>query len=161
MKRLTLTLGLLALAATLAACSGASANPATPAAPAGSPSGDAVSVVAKDMKFTTPAVSAPAGKPFTVAFDNQDGAPHNIVISDPTGAKVFKGEIVTSQKVDYQVPALAAGSYSFLVRGPSRHEGHDHRPVTAGPATHRKPRPRPGLSASRERSAGVVRRLPA
>ena len=114
MKRLTLTLGLLALAATLAACSGASANPAAPAAPTGSPSGDAVSVVAKDVKFTTPAVSAPAGKPFTIAFDNQDSAPHNIAISDPTGTKVFKGEIVTSQKVDYQVPALAAGSYSFL-----------------------------------------------
>jgi plastocyanin len=27
---------------------------------------------------------------------------------------VFKGEIVTGQKVDYQVPALAAGSYSFV-----------------------------------------------
>jgi len=114
MKRLTLTLGLLALAATLAACSGASANPATPAAPAGSPSGDAVSVVAKDITFTTPAVSAPAGKAFTIAFDNQDGAPHNIVISDPTGTKVFKGDIVTSQKVDYQVPALKAGQYAFV-----------------------------------------------
>ena len=117
MKRLTLTLGLLALAATLAACSGASANPATPAAPAGSPSGDAISVVAKDLTFTTPAVSAPAGKPFTIAFDNQDGAPHNIVISDATGTKVFKGDIVTSQKVDYQIPALAAGTYSFLCEG--------------------------------------------
>src|SRR6478736_2183607 len=99
MKRLTLTLGLLALAATLAACSGASANPATPAAPAGSPTGDAVSVVAKGIAFATPAVSAPAGKPFTIAFDNQDGAPHNIAISDPSGRQVFKGDIVTSTTV--------------------------------------------------------------
>lgn len=114
MKRLTLTLGLLALAATLAACSGASANPASPAAPAGSPSGEAVTVVAKDVTFTTPAVTAKAGAPFTIAFDNQDGAPHNIVISDPSGAQVFKGEIVSGKKVDYQVPALAAGSYGFL-----------------------------------------------
>jgi len=114
MKRLTLTLGLLALAATLAACSGASANPATPAAPAGSPSGDAVSVVAKDVKFTTPAVSAPAGKPFTIAFDNQDGAPHNIDISSSGGATVFKGEIVTSTKVTYAIPALPAGTYGFI-----------------------------------------------
>jgi putative chromate ion transporter len=53
-------LGLLALAAALAACSGASATPATPAAPAGNPSGDSVSVVAKDIKFTPTAVSAPA-----------------------------------------------------------------------------------------------------
>ena len=113
MKRLTLTLGLLALAATLAACSGASANPATPAAPAGSPSGDAVSVVAKDVTFTTPAVSAPAGKPFTIAFDNQDGAPHNIDISDASGSHVFKGDIVSDTQVSYAVPALAAGTYFF------------------------------------------------
>ena len=113
MKRLTLTLGLLALAAVLAACSGTSAANGSPV-PAGSPSGDTVSVVAKDITFTTPSVSAPAGKAFTIAFDNQDGAPHNIVISDPSGAQVFKGEVVSSQKVDYQVPALAAGSYSFL-----------------------------------------------
>ncbi len=113
MKRLTLTLGLLALAATLAACSG-TASPSTPAARAGSPSGDSVAVVAKDITFTTPAVSAKAGKAFDIAFDNQDSAPHNIVISDSSGAKVFKGEIVSGQKVDYQVPALAAGSYSFL-----------------------------------------------
>jgi plastocyanin len=115
MKRLTITLGLLALAAVLAACSGASANPATsPTAPAGGPSGNTVTVIAKDITFTTPTVSATADKAFVIAFDNQDGAPHNIVISDATGAKVFKGEVVSSAKVDYQVPALAAGSYSFL-----------------------------------------------
>ena len=113
MKRLTLTFGLLALAATLAACSSA-ASPSTPAAPAGSPSGDSVAVAAKDIKFTTPAVSAKAGAAFTIAFDNQDSAPHNIVISDPSGAQVFKGEIVSSKKVDYQVPALTPGSYSFV-----------------------------------------------
>ena len=131
MKRLTLTLGLLALAATLAACSGASANPATPAAPAGSPSGDAVSVVAKDLKFTTPAVSAPAGKPFTIAFDNQDGAPHNIVISDPTGTKVFKGDDRHQPEGRLPGPGPRGGQLQLPVRGPPRHEGHDHRPVTA------------------------------
>ena len=116
MKRLTLTLGPIVLAAVLAACSGASAAPATgsPAPAAGTPSGATVAVVAKDLKFATPAVSAKAGNPFTIAFDNQDGAPHNIAISDASGAKVFKGDIVAGQKVDYQVPALAAGTYAFI-----------------------------------------------
>ncbi len=111
MKRLTLTLGPIVLAAVLAACSGASAAPATkdPA-----PAGGTVTVVAKDLAFATPAVSAKAGSPFTIAFDNQDGAPHNIAISDASGAKVFKGDIVAGQKVDYQVPALAAGTYTFV-----------------------------------------------
>ena len=116
MKRLTLTLGLIALAAVLAACSGASAAPMTgDPAPAGSPApaGGTVSVVAKDIAFTTPSVAVTAGAAFTIAFDNQDGAPHNIVIDDASGTQVFKGEVVSSKTVDYAVPALAAGSYSF------------------------------------------------
>ena len=119
MKRLTLTLGLLALAAVLAACSGAAAAPVTtPAAPAPAgapvPAGGTATVVAKDIAFTTPAVAVTAGSPFTIAFDNKDGAPHNIAISDTGGAKVLTGDIVSSSKVTYQVPALAAGTYTFI-----------------------------------------------
>jgi len=114
MKRLTLTFGLLALAAVLAACSGASAEAPTPAAPAGSPSGDAVTITAKDIKFNPNAVSVKAGSAFDIVFDNQDGAPHNISISDGSGGNVFKGEIVSAQKVTYSVPALAAGTYAFI-----------------------------------------------
>ena len=114
MKRLTLTIGLLALAAVLAACSGASAQGDKPTTPTGSPSGPSVAVVAKDLKFVTPAVTVKASTAFAIDFDNQDGAPHNIAISDASGAKVFKGDIVSSSKVTYQVPALAAGTYSFI-----------------------------------------------
>src|SRR4029077_21027670 len=110
--------GLLALAAVLAACSGASAAPTgTPAAPApaGSqiPAGGTATVVAKDIAFTTPAVAVTAGSPFSIAFDNEDGAPHNIAISDAGGQTVFKGEIVANKQVTYSVPALAAGTYTF------------------------------------------------
>ena len=115
MKRLTLTFGALALAAVLAACSGASAAPgAQSTPPAGTTSGAAVAVVAKDIKFVTPAATVKAGAAFAIDFDNQDGAPHNIAISDTSGAKVFKGDIVSSSKVTYQVPALAAGTYTFV-----------------------------------------------
>ena len=115
MKRLTLTFGMVALAAVLAACSGASAAPGSQApAPAGSPSGDIVAITAKDIKFVETAVTVKAGSPFSIAFDNQDGAPHNIKISDASGAKVFGGDVVSSQKVTYQVPALAAGAYTFI-----------------------------------------------
>ena len=114
MKRLTLTLGPIVLAAVLAACSGTSGAANGNAVPAGSPSGDTVTVVAKDLKFTTPAVSAKVGSPFIIAFDNQDGAPHNIAISDASGAKVFKGDIVAGKQVDYQVGALPAGTYGLI-----------------------------------------------
>jgi plastocyanin len=122
MKRLTLTLGLLALAAVLAACSGASAAPeSTSQPPAGGVvqppaggTGDAVSVIAKDIAFQTTDVTVKAGAPVTIDFDNQDGAPHNIAISDANGQSVFKGEIVSSKQVTYNVPALTAGTYSFI-----------------------------------------------
>jgi len=121
MKRLTLTLGLLALAAVLAACSGASAAPESTQSPTGGTAqpaaggtGDTVTVVAKDIAFQTPDVTVKAGAAVTIDFDNQDGAPHNIAISDANGKSVFKGDIVSSTKVAYSVPALAAGTYSFI-----------------------------------------------
>ena len=114
MKRLTLTLGLLALAAVLAACSGASAAAPTPAAPAGNPSGEAVTIVAKDLKFVQTAVAVKANAAFDIAFDNQEGAPHNIAISDASGGTLFKGDVVSSSKITYAVPALSAGTYGFI-----------------------------------------------
>ena len=115
MPRFTLILGLVVLAVALAACSGASAAQGTQnPAPAGSPSGDVVTVTAKDIAFGQTALDATAGSPFTIAFQNQDSAPHNVAIVDASGSSVFKGEIVTAKSVDYAVPALAAGSYTFL-----------------------------------------------
>jgi plastocyanin len=115
MKRLTLTLGLLSLAAVLAACSGASANPGTASpAPTGAAAGDVVTVTAKDLKFGQAEVTVPADEAFDLVFDNQEGAPHNVAISDASGKSVYKGEIVSSKKVTYQVPALAAGTYTFI-----------------------------------------------
>ena len=111
MRRLTLALGMVALAAVLAACGGTSA--AQPSAPTGASAGDAT-IVAKDLKFQTPDVTVKAGAPLAVVFVNQEGAPHNIKISDAAGKEVFKGDIVSNATVTYQVPALAAGLYTFL-----------------------------------------------
>ena len=51
-------------------------------------------IVAKDIKFQQPQVAVKAGAPLAVVFVNQDGAPHNIRISDAAGKEVFKGDIV-------------------------------------------------------------------
>lgn len=115
MKRLTLAFGLVALAAVLAACSGASAAPSSQAPGAsGAPAGATVSITAKDLKFAPTQVSVKAGAAFSIEFDNQEAAPHNVAISDASGASVFKDEIVSSKKVTYAVPALAAGTYTFI-----------------------------------------------
>ena len=117
MKRLVLGMGLVALAVISAACSGGSgasaSAPAASAPAASAPAGDAIVVVAKDLKFSTASIAAPADEAFQIVLDNQESAPHNIAIKDAAGAEKFKGEIVTSTKVTYDVPALAAGAYEF------------------------------------------------
>ena len=122
MKRLVLGLGLVALAVISAACSGGSGGstasppasaPAASAPAASAPAGDAIVVVAKDIKFSTASITAPADEAFKITLDNQDSAPHNIAIKDAAGTVAFKGEIVTSTQITYDVPALAAGPYEF------------------------------------------------
>ena len=104
MKRLILGLALMA-AATAACSSGGGGTPAT---------GGSVTIVAKDLKFLTTSITAPADAAFAIELDNQESVPHNIAVSDATGASVFKGEIVTGTKVSNAIPALAAGSYPFI-----------------------------------------------
>ena len=117
MKRLVLSLGLVALAVVTAACSGgsggATSSPAASAPAASAPAGDAIVVVAKDLKFSTASITAPADEAFRIVLDNQEAAPHNIAIKDGAGAVLFKGEIVSSTQVTNDVPALAAGAYEF------------------------------------------------
>jgi plastocyanin len=116
MKRLVLGLGLVALAVIAAGCSsgssGATASPVG-SAPASAGTGDGIVVVAKDLKFSTASITAPAGEAFPIVLDNQESAPHNIAIKDAAGTVVFKGEIVTSTQITNNVPALAAGAYEF------------------------------------------------
>ena len=117
MKRLTLALGLLSLAAVLAACSGttAAADAPSPVLSGGQGSGTVV-VTARDLAFTTPQVTVPAGKAFELTFDNQDGAPHNVAIFTDASAstKVSVGDIFSGPGQRTQsVPALTAGTYFF------------------------------------------------
>ena len=95
----------------------ASGAPASGAPASGAPAAD-VTITAQQIQYTTTTASAPAGKPFSLAFVNDDaGVPHNVSIhrDSPTGAEVFKGQIFNgvATKV-YQVPALAAGTYGFV-----------------------------------------------
>lgn len=86
----------------------------------GGEEGPAVTIVlaAEGIAFTTDALSAPAGEPFAIDFDNRDAAvQHNVEIFDNeafTGEPLFAGEIITGpMEVTYEVPALAQGTYWF------------------------------------------------
>ena len=109
-----------------AASSGASAAPSgsasaapssggSPAAPSASGAGGAVQISALNIAFEQTSATAPADAPFTIHFNNKEAVPHNVDVKDSSGASKFKGDIVTGPKeVDYQVPALAAGDYTFV-----------------------------------------------
>jgi plastocyanin len=99
-----------------------SANPSGSVAPSGSAGAENLTVTAPTGAGTTGfdpnTLEAPANKPFSVLFDNQDAtSPHNFVIKNPDGSKVSIGDTTfftgPAQKT-YNVPALPAGTYSFL-----------------------------------------------
>jgi plastocyanin len=103
--------------------SGSAAASAAPVAsgpvasgPAASASTADVTITALNVAFTESSVNAPAGKPFTLLFDNQDtGVLHDVYIKDASGTQVFAGAIVTGPaKMTYDVPSLAAGTYTFF-----------------------------------------------
>jgi plastocyanin len=85
------------------------------APPPSLPNADVIET-AQNTAFVVESLTAPADAPFTIAFDNKDpGQPHNIAISDASGAEVFNGKIITGPAVEvYDVPALPAGNYTFV-----------------------------------------------
>jgi plastocyanin len=100
------------------ASASASAEPtgSASAEPSGSPSGDVLEISAQNIQFDTTQEAVPADTAFQIHFVNNDaGIPHDIAIRDAAGAELFKGE--TFPGVDertYDVPALAAGDYTFV-----------------------------------------------
>ena len=113
MKRLTLTLGLVVLAAVIAACS--STSGANPPPSSGPIDPNAPVVVSQNNVFAPATVTVKAGKAFSLKLDNKDAAPHNVAIYKDSSAaeKISIGEIVSSASATQQVPALEKGQYFF------------------------------------------------
>jgi mono/diheme cytochrome c family protein/plastocyanin len=66
--------------------------------------------------FDQSTVTAPADQAFVIHFaNNENSVPHNVEVKDGGGASLARGDIITGvAEADYSVPALAAGSYSFV-----------------------------------------------
>ena len=97
-----------------AAGGGAAGGSPAPSGGPGAPGGIAIN--AQGVKFDVTSLTAPADKPFTITLDNKDtGTPHDVDITDASGAKVFDGKDFPGPAVKtYDVPALKAGTYKFL-----------------------------------------------
>jgi cytochrome c oxidase subunit II len=96
----------------------AKANATPPPPPSGEAGGPPLEISAQNIAYEQSTLEAPAGKPFRIEFDNKDsGVPHNVSIhkDSPTGQEVFKGDIFNGPaRKTYDVPALTAGTYSFV-----------------------------------------------
>lgn len=91
------------------------------AAPNGAPvpaDPNLVTISALGVKYEQTTLTAPAGKPFKIQFENKDpGTPHNVAVhqGSATGAERFKGEVFNGAATQtYEVPALEAGAYAFV-----------------------------------------------
>ncbi|MFB3739519.1 MAG: cupredoxin domain-containing protein, partial [Candidatus Velamenicoccus archaeovorus] len=92
--------------------------PSGPAEGGGGGPAVTVNLVAKGIAFQQTTLSAPAGAPFAIAFDNQDaGIQHDVVIydnQDLSGDPVFEGDVVTGPgTATYEVPELDPATYYF------------------------------------------------
>jgi len=77
----------------------------------------AAQLTAKDIAFAPACLTAEAGRPFRLKFDNKEPVPHNVSIfkgPDASGRQVFTRPPFPGPRVEtYQVPALSRGRYFF------------------------------------------------
>ena len=120
---------------------GGCSGPAAPTGPAVTAGHDAVRITADRLAFDPQAVTAPAGKPFQIEFENREAAPHHVAIYADSGfaTSVFREPVFSGPKtVVYVVPALSAATYYFRC---------DIHPTMKGTITAADPRP--GLHGKR------------
>ncbi len=97
----------------LGACSaGPAATPSV--APSGGGLEPVVDVVARNIAFTSASLRVSADTPFRLAFQNEDPDIAHSVAIEAGSRDVWEGQPVDGrQSVTFDVPGLAAGTYTF------------------------------------------------
>ena len=74
-------------------------------------------LTANNIALAPACLTAEAGRPFTLRFDNKEAVPHNVSIfegADASSQIAFQGEVIVGPRViDYQVPALSRGRHFY------------------------------------------------
>jgi len=74
-------------------------------------------VTADGLAFDTGCLALPADEAVTIRLVNADAEPHNVAIytDSSKSTQLFGGDIVDGgETIDYQIEALAAGTYYFV-----------------------------------------------
>jgi plastocyanin len=105
------------VAAALLVVTGGMARAAEPKPTTCTANGTALQISAFDNKYDKDCMAVPADQAFTIEFKNEDrGIPHNVSLYDKssgTEKTLFKGDIIDSGTITYQVPAQPKGQYIF------------------------------------------------
>ncbi|HEY7452045.1 MAG TPA: cytochrome c oxidase subunit II [Candidatus Limnocylindria bacterium] len=90
-------------------------EPTPGAQPSAPPDATIVELNAENIAFDTLELSVPAGEVFIIRFTNLEAVVHNVSVYDGD-TTIFEGEGVTGPDatVDYVVPALEPGDYTFM-----------------------------------------------
>ena len=84
------------------------------------PDAEILKVTAEGVAFDVKTLTVGADKTFGIEFDDKDPAGfggHNVEIRDASGKTVFDGAVIKDPAiVTYSVPALPAGTYTFICR---------------------------------------------
>ena len=99
-------------------------------------------MTAQDIAFDERRSTAPAGKPFTIAFDNQDDghAARHRRSTTPAGKTVFEGERSPGPRSSSTTSRAHGRHLHVRLLGPPAHDGDAHRQVGSPARTHRSPR---------------------
>ena len=78
--------------------------------------GTVLNVKAENITFDVTSLTAPANAAFQIKFENDDpSTQHDVAIKDSSGALKWQGDLITGKsETTYNVPALPAGSYTFV-----------------------------------------------
>lgn len=100
-----------------AAAAGVVRFPKAEGAGSGGEQGARITIAARNIAFNRKQLDVPAGKAFTLVFNNQDsGVPHNVSILRAQGSAevLFKEALVTGPKtVSWKVKPIPSGNYYF------------------------------------------------
>ena len=80
------------------------------------PQGTTLNLRVENVSLDKNCLAAPAGQPFTIAFESKDAITHNLVILESHTAPqpMFRGDLFRGPSTTtYQVPPLKAGTFAF------------------------------------------------
>ena len=114
----TMMLMIAAVAALVTASCGGSSDSVNSSASADettcTAAGTRVAIASENLEFDKSCLAVPANQDFTITLDNEEGLPHNVELLTAASESIYAGDIITGpKKIDYQVMAMAPGTYEF------------------------------------------------